>query len=119
MKVQKHFLLFLILLLTFQVSFAQEQKAVLVDSANQLSCEDLLSRLDFLSVELNKTSDSVIYVAIHGGLNSIDNNFYKKFIESYSRNRRLDKNRFVILTTQGTGDFKIDFWLSKKGKSLC
>lgn len=115
MKFHKFFFLILFLAVTFQISFSQEQKAVLFDSVNQIECEDLLSRLDSFTPEIIKSSDSIAYVVIHGSSNPIDNNFYESFIKNYPRTRNFDKTRFVVLTAKSIGNFKIDFWLGKKG----
>ncbi len=112
---------FLLLLFTFgKFAAAQgESKSDLqiFDSFSDYNCEVLLSRLDALTVDgLGQNPNSKSYVVIYGADDSIKNKFLERYVNDYRESRKIDKNRFVIITTKAKPEFKVEFLISKSGK---
>jgi hypothetical protein len=115
-------LTFLLLLFVFgKATFAQEESQndlQVFDSFSAYSCEDLLSRLDgFVINGLGQNQNNKGYVVIYGADDSIKNKFLERYINHYRESRKIDKNRFVIIPTKAAPNFKIEFLLSKSGKT--
>jgi hypothetical protein len=111
-------LTFLLLLFVFgKTAAAQENQNDLrvFDSLSEYNCEILLSRLDYFAVELGKNPNSKGYVVIYGADDSIRNKFLERYVFGYRDLRKIDKNRFVIIPTKASPDFKVEFLISKSG----
>lgn len=88
------------------------------DSFSGYNCEELLSRLDAFAINgLGRNQNSKGYVVIYGADDSIKNKFLERYVNGYRESRKIDKNRFVIITTKAAPDFKVEFLLSKSGKT--
>jgi hypothetical protein len=117
MKPLKFILALLILFTSFQICIGQEKpKLQLFDAVTEPNCEDLLGRLDNFAVYARQNSVFVGYVVLHGGLNPIENKFYETFITGHWRTRKLDENRFRLLTAKGEQKLKVEFWISRDGE---
>jgi hypothetical protein len=110
---------FLLLLFAFGKSAsAQESRNDLriFDSFSDYNCEVLLSRLDAFAVNLSQNSNSRGYVVIYGADDSIKNKFLERYVNGYRESRKIDKNRFIIISTRANPEFKIEFLISPNGK---
>lgn len=114
-------IIFILFLFVFgKASFAQESQNDLqvFDSFSAYTCEDLLSRLDaFVANGLWQNQNSKGYIVIYGADDAIKNKFLERYINGYRESRKIDKNRFIIIPTKTAPDFKIEFLLSKSGKT--
>jgi len=112
---------FLLLLFAFgKTAYAQENQSDLqvFDSFSAYACEDLLSRLDAFAINgLGQNQNAKGYVVIYGADDSIKNKFLERYINDYRESRKIDKNRFVIIPTKSAPDFKVEFLISKSGKT--
>jgi len=119
MKLTMTFLLLLFAVAT--TAFAQQESQndlQIFDSFPAYTCEELLSRLDgFVVSGLRQNQNSKGYVVIYGADDSVKNKFLERYINGYRESRKIDKNRFVIIPTKAAPDFKIEFLLSKSGKT--
>lgn len=117
MKLRRLFFTFLLLLAAFQFCFSQEdkQKLVLLNSFTKPVCEELLVNLESFTSLINNDSNSIGYIVIYGGLNSFENNFYKRYINYRLKLWKLNANRFSVITAKGEDELKVDFWISKDG----
>lgn len=105
-----------ILFFSFQICLSQENKRnlLLLDSIDQPNCEHLLARLDNLAIEtLSKSQLQTAYVIIYGGNDPIVNKFYELSVKSYLKTRKLDENRFAIMTAKASEKIRIELWKSK------
>lgn len=91
--------------------------SVSVNASLTDSCEHLLNRLDMLTIETFQKPETVGYLVIHGGRDPVKNNFLERYFVGYRDLRKIDKDRFVILTAKSEGNLRIDFWLSKNGQT--
>lgn len=103
-------------ILAFQkASFSQQnqENPQLFAAISGYTCEYLLRRLDGFIAEIGKKPASVGYVVIYANKDSIENMFLERFMEKYRTASRIDKNRFVILTSSAKKDRRFEFWLSE------
>lgn len=110
-------IIFVFLVFFNNASFSQEnQKDLqLFDEFSVFNCEELLSRLDNFSVTLYQNPNAIGYVVIYDNGSSIDNKFLERYLLKYRGLRKIDENRFVILTTNLQQNKRIDFWVSQNG----
>lgn len=113
------FVLIVIIFLTFfvKINFSQEtqENLPLFDSVSVFNCEDLLSRLDGFTITIGQNPNSVGFVVIYDNNNPIDNKFLERYIRSYSELRKIDKNRFKVLSAKSEQGKRIDFLISQNG----
>jgi len=112
----KFVLIVFIFLISFvKINFSQETKQdlQLFDSVTVFNCEELLSRLDGFIIKIGQNPNSEGFVVIYDNNNPIDNKFLERYIRSYQEFRKIDKNRFKILTSKPVQGKRIEFWLSQ------
>lgn len=113
----------IIFILLFFLSAAQtvlsqssDKDVLLLSSVSGFQCEDLLARLDYHAVTVYDIPGAVGYVVLYGGPNPVKNRAWELAMTSYRRFRKIDQNRFIILTAKRQNEAKLEFWLSKTGK---
>ncbi len=117
MKLQKVFLVLIILFASFHVCFGQAKpKAVQVDEFGFITCDDFLSRVDNFFIELENHPNSQGYAVISG-----ENNYLKKkltyglWLNGAIREAKRDGSNITKIRSEETGDFKIQFWIVPAG----
>jgi len=120
MKLQNAFLLYFILLLTFQIGFAQEKpKLVLIDEFAAVKCDEIRSRIDNLLKELSNAPNSKAYVLIRGEKKRpITKHTQKLLLEAYIDIRQFDKNRIIFLQQKDEESVKIEFWITSEDTDI-
>ncbi|HMS43054.1 MAG TPA: hypothetical protein PKE69_22690 [Pyrinomonadaceae bacterium] len=76
-----------------------------------------MSRLDGFAVSIMQNPNAVGFVVIYDNNNPIDNKFLEKYIRVYAELRKIDKNRFRVLSAKFEKGKRIDFWVSQNGFS--
>jgi len=103
-----------IAVLLFVISgFAQEKpKANLVDEFGKITCEDLLARIDNLSVQMSNNPTSTAFVGIQPQENTLTKAiYYKQYIEKTFQRRNYDSSRLRIVQGKETDSIAGSFWL--------
>lgn len=113
MKLQKTFLLIILLLAAFQVCFGQETpKAILVDEFSAIGCEDFLSRINNFYIQLQNDPNSQGYAVISG-----DNSYlrrklaYELWLNGAVKFLKRDGNRIIKVRSKETSEIKIQLWI--------
>lgn len=111
MKLQKVFLVLIILFASFQICLGQEKlKAEQINEFGILDCDDFLSRLDnFFNVLKNEPS-STGYVIIYTEKGSRQLKRYETWINGQVYFAKFDSNRLVIKHTKKEDGFRVVFW---------
>lgn len=117
MKLQKTFLVLLILFAFFQICFGQEKpKAMLVDEFPRLQCDDFLARIDNLATQLSNEPDSTGYIVTFGKKNRNLYNFgYEQLLKNALISLRRDRSRYVFVHGEDMENLAIQFWVVPAG----
>ncbi len=117
MKLRRLFFAFLLLLAAFQFCFSQDNKSLTLFSVlpERATYEELANRIDYLAVETIKIPNAVAYIVIYGGLNPIENAFYRKSIARYIKYRRINEKDISLINSIDLKKPRFEFWISKDG----
>ncbi|CAN5734709.1 hypothetical protein BH24ACI1_BH24ACI1_24710 [soil metagenome] len=112
MKLQKYFLVLIILLASLQICYGQENpQAMKVDEFGKANCEDFWARFDNFFNDLQNDPTSMGYIIIYGEKNSLRANLgYEKLTNGIVRFRNLDSSRLVIIRGEEKDAIHIEFW---------
>ena len=112
MKLQKIFLVSVILFAFFQIYFGQEKpKAVLIDEFPAVPCDEFSARTDNFLIELHNNSDSQGYAVISGSNKDLRRMVgYELLTKGTIALRNFDKNRIVLVRGEEAENFQIQFW---------
>ncbi|HEV8160027.1 MAG TPA: hypothetical protein VGP58_13410 [Pyrinomonadaceae bacterium] len=112
MKLQKYFLVLIILLASLQICYGQENpQAIKVDEFGKANCEDFWARFDNFFNDLQNDPTSMGYIIIYGEKNSLRANLgYEKLTNGIVRFRNLDSSRLVIIRGEEKDAIHIEFW---------
>jgi hypothetical protein len=117
MKLQKVFLISLILV-ALQICFGQEKpKAELVDEFGKIYCEELRVRIDsFYQNGLGSSSSSTGYIVINGNKNnSLEKYLLEVRFKSAVGSQKYDFNRVVFVRGKDNDSTHGQFWLVPEG----
>lgn len=116
MKSPKFFLALLILFAAFQICFAQEKvKPEVFDSFGEVTCEDVLGRLDIFYVALRANPMATGYIVIHGNKNDKYKFRYERTIYGSIEFRRFYDSNLKIVRAGHLEESFIQFWLVQPG----
>ena len=119
------FCLFIFLLPTF----AQTNEAKMVDEFRELSCDDIIARLQNLAIQLNDAPKSIAYIILYEGKHR---DFYAdkekyilpRFGESVARTRTMQRRlgflkynpkNFVFIDGGFRENYTVEFWIIPDG----
>lgn len=92
-------------------SFAQTP--VLVDQFPEISLEDLLSRLDHLTIELSKNENSTALIRVYAGKEDL-NGFpyrYAAIMKTHITNRKIEENKILTQQCDGEGETRFETYI--------
>ncbi|HEX8251229.1 MAG TPA: hypothetical protein VF599_23860 [Pyrinomonadaceae bacterium] len=114
MKTPKFFLAALILLVSFQLCFAQ--KTEVFDSFGELNCDDILARIDNFFYAIKKNPGAVGYAIIQGERDKTNFLQHEWWIYNNVESRRFDDSRLVVVRAEGDSEgIFTQFWLAPPG----
>lgn len=123
---KKIVLTFLLYFLLFVSVFAQNEQPS--DEFIPANCEVAMARLDSYAVALQNEPDAMAYIIFYDGKITRDT---KKFLPSVGearmitndlrsyliKNRKIEKNRIVIINGGTFGDFFVELWVVSSGQN--
>jgi hypothetical protein len=119
MKLHKLFFTLLLILLTDQIYFGQENpQAQLIDEFGKACNEEFLAKSDAFLVGLNNDPTATGFIIFYGDkLYEGRNLNYIRAFDSYISIRKFDKTRILILRGENQGEMKTQFWIVPAGAS--
>ncbi|HRH43327.1 MAG TPA: hypothetical protein PKY82_16965 [Pyrinomonadaceae bacterium] len=114
----KIILTFLLLILTFQVSFGQEKpKAILIDVAGQVNNDSLSSRVDNLKISLGDTDKSYIVINSEESDQIYKYKMERRILKCSELSPRL-KNKVFVLFDNSKNENSTEFWQVPEGAPI-
>ncbi len=112
MKLQKAFLI-LVILFSLQTCFGQEKpKAELYDEVVNMPCDELKGRVDGFSVQLGNNPNSTGLIIIYGEQNNqLRNYHYESLIKDIIDNGKYDGRRVTFVHAKSEKKLRVQFWL--------
>ena len=112
MKLLKGSSILLIFLVSSLVCFGQEKsEANLVDRFGDLSCEDILSRIDYFMYLLSEDPKAQGYVVIYPEKDSIKRALrFERLINGSIYSRRFDKSRIILIRNKEDDAAMVELW---------
>ena len=104
-----------LVIIFFNIAFSQHSSKdlVLLEQFYEPNCESLLYQMDILRIELKEKNVDNGFVVIYGGLNRIENEYYRRSISEYLKSNNLDKIK--LLTNKQGRQLRIETWIGKNG----
>ncbi len=118
MQLQKIFLVLIILFVSFQIRFGQEQpNPILIDEFGKLCSEDVMARYDNFLVQLHNDPSAQGYFVLYGddSTEGKNLNFARYLTEFYPTVRNFDGSRFSLVRGENQNEMKIQFWIVPAG----
>lgn len=102
------------------MSFAQASpQAKIIDQFGDITCEDVLARLDNFFVSLSNDPTAIGYIIIQGKRENARQSFrYRSLIRGHTKFRRFDSSRLTIIRNEESDNLKVQFWLVPAGADL-
>lgn len=112
MKLQKVFLVFVVLF-SLQIGFGQEKpKAELYDEVVNMHCDELKGRIDGFFVQLGNNPNFKGQIIIYGEQNNqLRNYHYESLIKDFIDDRKYDPGRVAFAHAKSEKKLRVQFWL--------
>jgi len=119
MNSQRIVFIHLILLLTFQLCFAQEKlQPIKIDEIRETSCADLQNRIDIGFREMAEDPNSVGYIVVNGKKNDLFANLlYENWIIGLINKIARDKNQYKVVRGEDKEKFIVELWKVSVGSN--
>ena len=114
----KTLILIIILFMSVQIGFGQEQtKAELFDEFGKITWEDLAARIDNLLYNLSQEPNFTAYVVIHNGKVSNDRQRfrYEEWVKGQIKSREFDEKRIFLIRAEDKEELQIQLWTVPAG----